>query len=703
MLMELQMNNSIADFLCEIGVEELPSGAVQPLGEALALNIAEGFKQADIVYANMHYYASPRRIAVYFTGVTDLLPAKKITRRGPAHANSLDANGQPLPSLLGFAKSCGVGMESLSVLKTDKGAWWIYEAETKAISSRELLPKILTESIQKLPIKKLMRWGEGEFEFVRPVHWILALWNNEILDLNLLGVQAGRISYGHRFHHPQAVTVSASNMYEELLLNANVIADFSKRRQMVINEVTALAQQHGYNAVMPEALIDEVTSIVEMPYALIIPFDSAFLSIPDEVLITAMQVHQKCFALYDNDHNLQPYFITVANIKSKNPNQVVLGNKQVMHARLSDAAFFYQQDQLKPLSAYIPETALVVFQAGLGSLADQSKRLQCLINFLIDPVKLNAENSARATMLSQCDLLTGMVGEFPELQGVMGYYYALHAGESQDVALALREQYYPRFASDQLPTSSLGLALSLVTRLDLLVGAFLLGKKPSGVKDPFKLRRHALALVRLMLSLDAPLRLTDLLNCTSMVYADCVNLNGDIISELKNFIWERLQSWYQSQGITHDVILAVRACEDDCLIDVDRRIQAMCKFQLLPEARSLSSICKRVGHLLQAADLTEDLIVNEELFKDISEIKLFECLKAVELLIPQYNEQNKYEDLLILLASLHDPVNDFFVNVLVNVDDVMLKRNRLALLLRLQATLKCVADLSFLDLLIIRG
>jgi glycyl-tRNA synthetase beta chain len=690
------LNNIESDFLFEIGVEELPSGAVKLLGESLADYVAEGLNQAQITYKNIRYFASPRRIAVYATGVQSAQAPTQITKRGPAQANASDENGNPKPALIGFAKSCGVSVDELSLLNTDKGSWWVYTTETKSILTRDLLPKILSEAVRKLPIKKLMRWGNGDLEFVRPVHWVVLLWNNEVIELDLLGVKSGRNSYGHRFHHPQAVAILTPNQYEKTLQDAFVIADFALRRQMMVDDVTELAKKHGYTAVMPEDLIDEVTSIVEKPYALIVPFDPSFLVVPDEVLIMAMQVHQKCFALYGSDGKLQPYFITVANIHSKDPKHVILGHKQVMHARLSDAAFFYQQDKARPLSAYIPETKLVLFQAGLGSLEDQSIRLQHLLQALVKPLNLNRELATRAALLSQCDLLTGMVGEFPELQGVMGYYYALHDNENNDVAVALLEQYYPRFAADKLPQTPLGLALSLVTRVDLLVGAFLLGKKPSGVKDPFKLRRHALALVRLMLACNTSLCITDLFNLAIKTYADCANLNGDVGLELKNFVWDRLQSFYNSQGVANEVVQAVRVKADDCLVDVDKRIRALVEFQVCEAARLLSSVCKRVNHLLHAVANTEHMLIDVSLLQDPAESKLFECLQDIERNIVVHMDECNYAEILLLLASFYEPVDNFFANVLVNVEDVALKHNRLALLIRVQRSLQCVADLALL-------
>ena len=448
---------------------------------------------------------------------------------------------------------------------------------------------------------------------------------------------------------------------------------------------------------MPSSLVDEVTSIVEWPQALLANFEQEFLDVPAEALIAAMQSHQKCFALRDQAGHLLPHFITVANIASSNPQQVIKGNEKVMRARLSDAAFFYRQDKRQTLSQYYAATANVVFQARLGSLQDKMMRIQTLMEFLVTPLQLERTDALRAAELSKCDLMTGMVGEFPELQGLMGYYYARHDGEAEVVAQALNEQYMPRFAADALPQSALGLALSLADRLDTVVGTCAIGQKPSGVKDPFKLRRHALAIVRLLVSTQAPLNLSTLINHSLHVYGELLKPVNDTIAELKPFILERLQSYYQAQGISSELVQAVRARQDDWFFDIDKRINAMTAFIGLPEAASLSAACKRVNNLLQQASTSVDKqSIDLNLLEEGAEKSLFEQVQLVEQRVASLYSAGDYARILSLLASLREPVDAFFEHVMVMVDDQAIKENRLRLLARLQSLLQGVADISLL-------
>ncbi len=683
------------DVLFEIGVEELPSKAVSTLGDALAQRLHEGLEKAQIAFGHIRAFATPRRLAVLISAVHEHPTATRIVRRGPAVANTIDQNGQPSPALLGFAKSCGVRIEALTKLTSKEGQWWLYEADAVVTPTRELLPGLLSEAIRLLPITKLMRWGNSNIEFVRPVHWILLLWGHDVIDTTLLGVKTGRQTYGHRFHHPKAIDIAHPSAYESALRDAHVVADFQQRRQMMCEAVLSLSMQRGLTAVMPQELVDEVTSIVEWPHPMMVPFDPKFLTIPAEVLIEAMQVHQKCFALRDAQGELQPYFVTVANIESRDPPQVMRGNAQVMKARLSDAAFFYQQDQSQSLSDYFPETAKVMFQAGLGSLADQAHRMQALIEHLVEPLSLHKTCARRAAELSQCDLMTGMVGEFPALQGIMGYYYALNSHEDAAVALALKEYYYPRFSADELPQSTLGVALSLVSRLDTLVGGFSIGKKPTGVKDPFKLRRHALALVRLLSHTPCDLRLSSLLQAAGTIYGERCPDPDRITQELKPFIWERALSYFQSQNISMDVVGAVRAVEDECFWDIRRRIDAVNQAKESTELSSLVATSKRIAHLLQ--NKTIGLEVDPALLIERVERELFELVRSVRTSLDGFEVQADYGLQLQSLFRVPAAVDQFFEQVMVMVEQEELRNNRLSLLRCVQTLLQHVADLSLLN------
>jgi len=685
------------DLLFELGTEELPSGAVLPLAEALADQLKMAFSKENIQHGKIHSFATPRRLAVLIHDVETVQGNQKISRRGPTVAAAVSTEGQALPSLLGFAKSCGVTVNDLTTVKTDKGEWWMYEAENPGAKTRDLLSAMINGAIAALPIAKPMRWGAGDATFARPVHWAVFLFGDDIVDAHVLGVKTGRHSFGHRFHGSEEISIPTPRAYEALLKEAFVIADFAERRQLIVDQINQIAKAHDFQPIMPESLVDEVTSIVEWPQALLANFEPEFLEVPSEALIAAMQSHQKCFALRDKQDQLLPNFITVANIVSINPEQVILGNEKVMRARLSDAAFFFRQDKRQTLHQYRDGMANVVFQARLGSLEDKVNRLQVLMGHLVDPLQLKDSQAIRVAELSKCDLMTGMVGEFPELQGLMGYYYARHDNEDEAVAQALNEQYMPRFSGDELPKSSLGLALSLADRLDTLVGAFVIGQKPTGDKDPFKLRRHALAVVRLLLSAQAALNLSTLIHDTLHGYGDLQSTDSCIV-ELKPFILERLHSYYHGIGVAQEIVYAVRARQDDWLYDLDKRVHALLSFTQRPEAVSLSAACKRVNNLLQHASIDPRLHdVDKNKFTETAEKALYEHIRTVEQRISPLYSCGDYSQILSQLASLHGPVDHFFEHVMVMIDDEEIKHNRLSLLARLQNVLQGVADISLLQ------
>ncbi|MGQ3892476.1 glycine--tRNA ligase subunit beta [Legionella sp. CNM-4043-24] len=687
----------VNDFLFELGCEELPSGAVKPLAEALQASLIASLDKAQLAYESIRYFAAPRRLAIQISGLQAEQASQTQQRRGPALAAAYDAGGQPTPALKGFARSCGVELDALSVQKTDKGEWLVYDFVSSGVKSRDLLPGMVQQAIASLPISKPMRWGSGDVEFVRPVHWAVMLLGDEVLDCEILGLKAGNLTRGHRFHAPENRVISHPRDYENTLFNARVIADFAKRRTEIVRQINELARQQEAEAIMPDELLDEVTSIVEWPQALLARFEPEFLDVPAEALIASMQSHQKCFALRNAHGILLPCFITVSNLNSNNPQQVISGNEKVMRARLSDAAFFFNQDKKQALSFHIAATAKVVFQLKLGTLLDKATRVGVLMRYLAEPLNLDMARASRAAELSKCDLMTGMVGEFPELQGLMGYYYATHDGEDAEVARALHEQYLPRFAADSLPEGNLGTALSLADRIDTLVGIFAIGQKPGGDKDPFKLRRHALALARLLISIPAPLHVTDLINEALAAYGNDLPGAEAAVAELHPFIMERLLSWYQGQGIGQDIVLAVRARQDNALHDLDKRVRALAAFVSCPEAAVLSAACKRVNNLLQHGQVEQTLVVNESLLEEPAEQSLFKALVAQEQSLEALYKAADYTGILTRLSTLREPVDAFFDQVMVMVDDERIKKNRLALLSRLQALLQGVADISLLQ------
>lgn len=687
-----------SDFLFELGVEELPSKAVLSLSEGLAVNIQAGLDDAKIEHGEILSFGAPRRIAVLVKNVAHVQAKQTISRRGPAVAGSMDNNNNPLPSLLGFAKSCNVDVGSLTTIKTEKGEWWLYEACVDGANSRDVLFSITEEAVTKLPIAKLMTWGEGHYNFSRPVHWGLMLFGEEVIQGNMLGIITDRVSYGHRFHHPQAIKINKPEDYASNLYTGHVIVEFAKRRAVILEQLQNIATKNNVLPIIPEDLLDEVTSIVEWPCAIFADFSKEFLEIPAEVIIESLQQHQKCFAVRDLSNKLAPHFITIANIESKDPKRVKAGNEKVVRARLSDAAFFYKQDTKQPLENYTLTLDKVVFHAKLGSIADKVLRVTKLSKYLASHFALNVNLAERAVFLSKCDLLTGMVGEFPELQGVMGCYYAEHSGEHNDVSLAIKEQYYPRFAADVLPNSNYGLVLSLADRIDTLVGLFAIGQKPSGVKDPYKLRRHALAVVRILLNAPTKLSLVQLINNAIDCFVDKIVINReDLLFSLSHFIFERMLSFYQAQGIDAQYFNAVKIKQSNYLCDIDLRIKALLKYKEIPEAESLSAACKRVDNLLISSKICLDKVnISENIFVESAESTLYGAIVNIENKVNNLLLVSDYSGILQSLASIKQPLDAFFDNVMVMVEQEDIKLNRLSLLNRLQKLLKTVADISLI-------
>ncbi|RUR12680.1 glycine--tRNA ligase subunit beta [Legionella sp. km772] len=690
----------VNDFIFELGCEELPSGAVWTLANEFANNLLASLDKTQLSYGEVKRFATPRRLALVVYDLQTEQASQLITRRGPAAIAAFDKEGKPTPALSGFAKSCGVDVSQLSRIQTDKGEWMVYETQQAGGLTKNLLPELVKQALANLPIAKPMRWGDGDDEFARPVHWAVMLYGDELISTQILGVDTGRNSRGHRFHSPQEFPVRSAKAYEQQLKEAYVIADFAVRRKLIFEQINQLAETLNATAVMPEELLDEVSSIVEWPKGLLANFEKEFLDVPAEALIASMQAHQKCFALKDQQGNLLPHFITVSNIESTRPEQVVLGNEKVMRARLSDAAFFFRQDKKQALSQHIKATENVVFQEKLGSLYQKAERVQQLMVYLSTVLALPQQQAERAAELSKCDLLSGMVGEFPELQGLMGYYYALHDGEALEVARALDEQYMPRFAADSLPDSVLGKALSLADRIDTLVGIFAIGQKPSGVKDPFKLRRHALAVVRILASITTPINISDLIDQSIRIYGSILPADRSSLTELKPFILDRLNSYYQNQNFTIDLIQAVRARQDECFYDLESRLKALKNFIGLPEAASLSAACKRVGNILNSAGVSPtSYALNEQLLEEGAEKALYVQLRQLHQRVNAFYDEKEYNAVLKELAGIKEPVDAFFDNVMVMVENETVKHNRLALLTHLQDLLRGVADISMLQLI----
>lgn len=684
-------------FLVEIGCEELPPKALLKLSQAFTNGIEQGLKQAQLNYGEIRDFASPRRLAVMIADLSEKQRDQVIERLGPGVNAAFDADGKPTPACLGFAKSCGVEVEHLEHLETDKGIRLAYHQEKPGLDATTLLPDIVNQSLQALPIPKRMRWGNVDTEFVRPVHWLLMLWGDQVLDCTLLGCRAGNITYGHRFLAPEAITINHPLEYlQKLKAEGKVIADFAERSMLILNQTNQAVENLGGQALIDENLLQEVTAIVEWPVALAVGFDQSFLQVPSEALISEMQGHQKCFPVMDEDKKLLPYFIAISNIESKNPQQVINGNEKVMTARLSDARFFYENDLKNTLADYRQRLHHVLFKEKLGTLFDKAERIAKLAGFIATQLNSSEALAQQAGQLCKADLMSDMVGEFPELQGIMGSYYAEHEGLPQEVADTMQEHYLPRFSGDNLPSSNTGCAVALADRIDTIVGIFGLNQAPTGDKDPFALRRAALGILRIMIEKHLSLDLHQLIQYANDNYADLPNQNT--IADSFAFILDRLRSWYGEQGVTSDVFAAVMAKQPHSPLDFQHRIDAVSQFKHLPESSALAAANKRVSKLLikeGKEDITRD--IQATLLESDDEKNLAELIIAKKQVVDPLYQKAEYTQALTELASLREPVDKFFENVMVMVDDDKIRDNRLALLANLRDLFLHVADISELQ------
>jgi glycyl-tRNA synthetase beta chain len=685
------------DFLVEIGTEELPPKALLRLAESFAVGVREGLEKAGLAHGTVRRYATPRRLAVSVEALAIAQPDRVVERRGPALAAAFDEEGEPTQAALGFARSCGVDVETLDRLQTDKGAWLVHRKIEAGQPTPTLLPAIVERALGALPIPKRMRWASLRTEFVRPVHWVVLLFGDDVVPAEILGLQAGRATRGHRFHHPAPLHLAEPAAYLPLLeTEGRVVADFEARREAIRAQVVEAAVGLGGRALLDEALVDEVTSLVEWPVALTGSFDTRFLEVPAEALISTMQDNQKYFPVVDAAGRLMPHFVTVANIESREPAQVRAGNERVIRPRLADAAFFWDQDRRRPLASRIDELKSVVFQERLGTLYDKSQRLATLARAIATRLDGEPELAERAAWLSRCDLVTSMVGEFPALQGVMGRYYAAHDREPHEVAQALDEQYQPRFAGDALPATGTGQVLALAERLDTLLGIFAVGQPPTGDKDPFGLRRAALGALRILIERGLDLDLERLLEEAADGFPREVAA-ADAIGQLYDFMMERLRGYYLESGIRPDVFEAVLARRPTRPVDFDRRVRAVTAFRALPAAESLAAANKRIRNILRQAEGLIPQAVDPARLVQPAEHRLAEEVAARAEEIAPLLERGAYTEALTRLADLREAVDRFFDEVMVMVEDERLRANRLALLTALSGLFLRVADLSRLQ------
>ncbi|WFE70391.1 glycine--tRNA ligase subunit beta [Halomonas sp. M1] len=683
---------AVDTLLLELGAEELPPTALDALSDAFAAGIKKGLQEADIPFQAISAYATPRRLAVQVTGLADKQPDRAVERRGPALAAAFK-DGVPTKAAEGFARSCGVSVDELIHLETDKGTWLGFQEQQQGESVQALLPEMIRKTLQSLPVPKNMRWGASRVEFSRPVHWLVALYGSDVIAAEALGLEASRTTYGHRFHAPDAIQLAHADDYLATLENAYVLADRQRRRERIREQVLAEAEVQEAHAVIDEDLLVEVSGLVEWPVALTGSFDERFLEVPAECLISSMKANQKYFHLLDDQGKLKPLFITISNIDSADPQQVISGNEKVIRPRLADAAFFYDTDRKRTLASRIPQLESVVFQQQLGTLADKARRSTAIATFIAQQINGDVAHAQRAVALAKCDLVTEMVLEFPELQGIMGRYYAEQDGEPAEVAQALEEQYLPRFASDTIPQSLTGQALALADRLDTLVGIFGIGQRPTGAKDPFALRRASIGVLNILVKGELNLDLRELLQVAADQHQSLPKADG-LVEDVLTYMLDRFRAWGQEEGISAEMYLAVRARPVTKPLDFARRLRAVKAFAQREEAAALAAANKRVSNILSKQEHDGSTQVNQSLLQEEAELNLFNAVSASQQQVAPLFAEGNYQQALDALATLREPVDAFFDQVMVMADDKAVRRNRLALLASLQALFLEVADIS---------
>jgi glycyl-tRNA synthetase beta chain len=706
--------------LIELGTEELPPKALDELGASFLRGICEGLGKRGVaaLLDQASLYMTPRRLAVHIPEVATAQPEQSIERRGPAVNAALDAQGQPSKALVGFAQSCGIHVDQLEKLETDKGAWFVYRTVKPGQPVAALLPEIVDEALKGLPIPKPMRWADHDYTFVRPVHWLVILHGSDIVDGEVLGLHSGRKSRGHRFMHPQPVHLADADSYVDAMRMAKVLADPMERRQRIRDEVARVTTETGGIPRLDDALLDEIANLTEWPVAIACTFDRAFLDVPPEALVTTMEANQKFVPVFDAKGKLTEHFIGIANVDSKHPGEIRKGYERVIRPRFADAKFFWDEDLKTPLKSYQEALKNVTYQQTLGSLWDKSVRVAEIARIIANRVDVDAGLATRAASLAKCDLLTRMVGEFPELQGVMGRYYAQHDREAAEVADALDSVYQPRFAGDTIATGKVGQVLAIAERTDTLVGIFAVGLKPSGNKDPFALRRAALGLARTLieggLELDHKALFAEALELLPEVALaaglkpgkdgkppafDAGGRRAALVSELSDFMLERLRGYYAEKGFTTEQYEAVLAVRPISLVDFDRRLRAVVEFGRQPEAVSLASANKRVANILrkQQEEHGPQSIrehVDPAHFEEDAERALADALLAAQADTTAALHRRDYTAVLARLAQLQAPVDAFFDHVLVNAENPVVRANRLALLGRLKAQFTAIADIA---------
>ena len=673
------------DFLLELGTEELPPKLLVKLSSSLKDNIINELKQLNISTSNVTAYATPRRLAITIAELQSKQQDQIIEKKGPLVES-------PDKAIKGFAKSCGVGISELEKRSLGNKEYYFYKAKEAGKSIQSLLPRVIESSINNIPITRAMKWGDLDYSFVRPVHWLVMMLDNEVVPAHIMGLESGNTTKGLRSNEDTHLEISHANKYHSIMLNeAKIEVDFNKRKEIIRQQVLSVAKTNNAEVVIDDSLLDEVCALVEYPRAFSGSFDKKFLAVPEEALISAMKLHQKYFHMVDSKGNLLPFFISVANIESTNLQVVIEGNERVIHPRLADAEFFWNQDKSVRLDQRFGELENVLFMKSLGSMAEKAKRIESLSKYIANLVGFDADTSARAGSLSKSDLMSEMVGEFADLQGIMGGYYALNDGESKAVSIAIKEHYQPRFSGDKLPSTNEGLVVAIADKLDTITGIYGIGQAPTGSKDPFALRRLALGLLRILLEARIELNLKELIDFSLNLHLKEVDRDSSL--SIYQFMMERLKAYYKDLGVDGSIYEAVLAVSPNSPFDFHQRVEALNEFTQKNESKSLIESNKRIKNILKDFEGDHTKLNSKKLIEE-SEKKLY---KATELITKQLTEKQDYKAIMRSLLDLKDVIDTFFESVMVNADDLELREARLMLISRVRALFLSVADISYLS------
>lgn len=685
-----------ADFLVELGTEELPPKALKNLMASFAETIEANLKAAELSFTAIKPFAAPRRLAILVENLASETPSKELVVWGPPAAIAFDKEGQPTKAALAFAEKNGIAASELKAENDGKAEKLVARITAEGKKTVELLEAVVADALAKLPIAKRMKWGAKREEFVRPVHWLVMLFGSDVVNASLLGLTAGRTTRGHRFHHNNTIDLAKASDYASVLKNTGfVVADFAERGATIKQQVEAEAKKVGGVAVIDPALLDEVTALVEWPVALTGKFEERFLAVPAEALIASMKEHQKYFHVVDVNGKLKNNFITVANIQSKDPSQIIDGNERVIRPRLSDAAFFFETDKKTTLASLRDRLKTIVFQAQLGTIYDKTERVAGLAKLIAGKLNADAASAERAAQLCKSDLVTNMVGEFDDMQGIAGYYYAVNDGENAEVAAAMNEQYMPRFAGDQLPATTTGAIIALADRLDTISGIFGIGQQPTGSKDPFALRRASIAVLRILVEKNLALDLRDLLTFAKNQHKN-LTVGDELVEQVLAYMLERFRAFFEDANIPAEVFQSVTAKQLSQPLDINQRVLAVNEFSKLPQAQALAAANKRVSNILAKQNATLSTEVNAALLQEDAEKTLAAAVSAKAAVVAPLFAAREYTKALAALADLQQPVDAFFDSVMVMSDDPALQQNRLALLQQLRGLFLEVADISYL-------